>query len=62
MVVRNVAVFRGPDDLANDGGRFHDVIEAVEHHLVPEHLLDPRALEVIGEVNFHLGAWRSITV
>jgi hypothetical protein len=38
------------------------VIEAVEHHLAAEHVLDPRALEIIGKVHLHPSAGRSIAV
>jgi len=37
---RVVTVFRSPDDLADDRGSFHQMIEAVEQHLAAEHVFD----------------------
>ena len=59
---RVVAVLRRPEDLAHDRQHFHHVMQAVEHALGADRLIELRALVIVREYDLDLGAWGSIAV
>jgi len=42
-----IAVLRGPEDFAHDGGRLHHMVQAVEHALRPDRVVELRAFVVV---------------